>query len=92
MNITHLSGVILNISIYISFGEVRAFTKCLGLCEGCTITYSKQGQQLNYKELLNEAIADFCIQWVKLHKNSKIMNYKWIVLAISPKEYVAIGI
>ena len=92
MNITHLSGFILNISIYISSGEARAFAKCRDLCEGYTITYSKQGQQLNYKELVDEAIADFCIQRVKLHKYSKIMNCKWIVLADSSKEYVAIGI
>lgn len=91
MNITHTSGFILRITIYSSNGEARAFTTCRDI-KGDAITYSKRGQQLNYKELVNEAIADFCIQWVKLHKYSNIMNHKWIVVEDEPKEYVAISL
>lgn len=91
MNITHSNGFILNISIYISSGEAKAFTKYRDI-EGYAITYSKHGQQLNYKELVNEAIEDFCIQWVQLHKHSNIMNHKWIVIGDKPGEYVAISL
>ncbi len=91
MNITHTGGFILKITIYASNGEARAFTKCRDI-EGDAITYSNRGQQLNYKELVNEAIADFCIQWVQLHKYSNIMNHKWIVAGEDRLEYVAISL
>ena len=89
MNITHTGGFVLKITLYPKEGQVFALAQCQGM-SGTAIV--NRFPKWNYEELVNEAIQEFCSNWVEKYENSPIMTYKWVVADEGPEEYVAISL
>lgn len=89
MNIKHTGGFILRITLYPKEHQVWALAQCQGV-SGAAIT--DRFPKWDYGELVDEAIQEFCSNWVEKYKHSPIMTYKWVVAEEGPEEYVAISL
>lgn len=89
MNIKHYGGFVVKINLYQKEHQVWALAQCQGV-SGAAIT--DRLQKMDYSKVVDEALEEFCLNWLKKYKHSDVMVSKWVVAEEGPEEYVAISL
>ena len=89
MNITHTGGFIVRITLYQKEHQVFALVQHQGV-SGTAIV--DRLPEWDYAELVDEALEEFCLNWLEKYKHSDVMTAKWVVAEEGPEEYVAISL
>lgn len=79
----------MKINLYKKEHQVCAMAQCKGI-SGAAVT--DRFPEMEYTEVVDEALEEFCLNWIEEYKHSNIMSAIWVVAEEEPNEYVAISL